>query len=74
MKKIIIICTSILLVIVLLIPIPMYLDDGGTIVYNAILYRVDIVHRMVPETIAEDGYLKGTIVKILGIEIYNNVK
>ena len=52
----------------------MHLEDGGTIVYNAILYQVEDVHRIGAEDTAEDEYLEGTIVKILGIEVYNNVE
>ena len=74
MKKKIIIGISILLAIVCLIPIRMPLVDGGTVVYNAILYQVEDVHRIGAEDTAEDEYLEGTIVKILGIEVYNDVK
>lgn len=48
MKGKAIIGVSILLAIILLIPIPMRLKDGGTVVYNAILYRVEDVHRLAP--------------------------
>lgn len=74
MKKKVIIGICILLAIVLLVPIPMYLKDGGTVVYNAVLYRVEKVHRI--DTVSTEGidYLEGTIVKILGIEVYNDVK
>ena len=75
MKKKIIISICILLAIVCLIPIRMHLDDGGTVVYNAILYQVEDVHRMIgTQDTAEDKYLEGTIVKILGIEVYNDVE
>ena len=52
----------------------MHLEDGGTVVYKAILYEVEDVHRIGAEDTAEDEYLEGTIVKILGIEIYNDVE
>jgi len=74
MKKKVIIGICVLLAIVLLIPIPMRLKDGGTVAYNAILYRVEDVHRIDPEATSADDYLEGTIVKILGIEVYNNVE
>jgi len=74
MKKKVIIGICILLAIVLLIPIPMRLKDGGTVAYNAILYRVEDVHRIDPEATSADDYLEGTIVKILGIEVYNDVE
>ena len=74
MKKKVIIGLCILLVIILLIPIPMRLKDGGTVVYNAILYQVEDVRRIDPESTSEDDYLEGTIIKILGIEVYNDVE
>ena len=74
MKKKVIIGICILLAIVLLVPIPMRLKDGGTVAYNAILYRVEDVHRIDPEATSADDYLEGTIVKILGIEVHNDVE
>ena len=74
MKKKIIIGICILLLIVCLIPTRMHLEDGGTVVYNAILYQVEDVHRIGAEDTAEDEYLEGTIVKIFGIEVYNDVE
>lgn len=74
MKKKVIIGICILLAIILLIPIPMRLKDGGTVAYNAVLYRVEDVHRIDPEATSADDYLEGTIVKILGIEVYNDVE
>lgn len=74
MKKKVIIGICILLAIVLLIPIPMHLKDGGTVVYNAILYRVEKVHRIDTVSSEKINYLEGTIVKIFGIEVYNDVK
>lgn len=71
MKKIIIgIC---ILLAILLIPIPIRLKDGGTVKYFAVLYQVEDVHRINPEATTRD-YLEGTIVKILGIEVYNDVE
>ena len=72
MKKIIIISVCVLLALILLIPIPLRLKDGGTVVYQAVLYRVENVHRL--DHNAEDGYTDGLVVKILGFEIYNNVE
>lgn len=74
MKKKVIIGVCILLAVILLIPIPMHLKDGGTIAYNAILYRIEKVHRINPEAVIEDDYIEGTIVRIIGIEVYNDVE
>ncbi len=70
-KKMIIILCVIVAVLVLLVPIPMHLKDGGSVKYSALLYSVTDVHRMNPVT---DGYEDGTIIKILGFEVYNNVQ
>ncbi len=74
MKKKVMIGICVLLAIVLLIPIPMRLKDGGTVVYNAVLYQVEDVHRLGAVDTAEDEYLKGMIVRILGMEVYNRVE
>ena len=64
----------VLLAIVLLVPIPMRLKDGGTVVYHAVLYQVEDVHRLCAVDTAGDEYLEGMIVRILGIEVYNSVE
>ena len=74
MRKKIMIAVLILLAILLLTPIPMRLKDGGTVVYNATLYRIENVHRLNPEGTSDKAYLDGMIVKILGVEVYNNVE
>jgi len=72
MKKKIIMAICIFVVIALLIPIPMRMKDGGTVKYQAVLYSVSDVHRLAPS--AESGYEDGIIVKILGMQVFNNVK
>lgn len=74
MKKKIAAGLCVLLVLALLIPIPMTLKDGGTKVYQAVLYRVEFVHRLVPYYEAQIEYQTGLVVKILGMEVFNNVK
>ena len=74
MKKKVMIGICVLLAIVLLVPIPMRLKDGGTVVYHAVLYQVEEVHRLGAVDTAEDEYLEGMIVRILGMEIYNSVE
>ena len=54
-----------------LLPIPSTLKDGGTKVYQALLYRVELVHRLGPEGGPE--FLTGTVVRILGLEVFNSV-
>lgn len=72
MKKAIIIIVAVVIMAILLIPVPLHLKDGGTVVYQAILYSVSDVHSLNPDK--PDGYDDGTIIKILGFEIYNNVE
>ena len=74
MKKKVMIGICVLLAIVLLVPIPMRLKDGGTVVYHAVLYQAEDVHRIGAVDTAEDEYLEGMIVRILGMEVYNSVE
>ena len=73
MKKRNVAIVCILLVIILLIPIPLRLKDGGTVVYKALAYSVSRVHRLVSVK-AEKEYEEGIIIKVLGIEVYNDVE
>lgn len=74
MKKKVMIGICVLLAIVLLVPIPMRLKDGGTVVYHAVLYQVEDAHRLGAVDTAGDEYLEGMIVRILGMEVYNSVE
>lgn len=65
---------GVLLLIALLIPIPNRLKDGGTVSYHAALYHVERVHRLNPDQNSGPEYLEGTVIKILGFEVFNNVK
>ena len=73
MKKRNVAIVCILLVIILLIPIPLRLKDGGTVEYKALVYRVLKVHRLVPIESGKE-YEEGIIIKVLGIEVYNNIE
>ena len=77
MKKRLITIGIIIILLVLLIPIPTHLKDGGSIKYNALTYQITKVHSL--KTIFEEEtsgkkYNEGIIIKILGFEIFNNVK
>ena len=74
MKKKVMIGICVLLATVLLVPIPMRLKAGGTVVSHAVLYQVEDVHRLAAVDTAEDEYLEGMIVRILGMEVYNSVE
>ncbi len=71
-KKLALIVTGILL-LACLFPMPNHLKDGGTVEYRALLYTVSRVRRL-NDLDAERSYQEGTIVKVLGIELYNNVE
>ena len=72
MKKIIIITICVLLAIILLVPIPLRLKDGGTVVYQAVLYSIEDVHRL--DHNSESGYIEGIVINILGFEVYSSIE
>lgn len=69
-KKVIIVVCLVIVALILFVPIPMRLKDGGSVKYSALLYSVTDVHRM---SSAMEGYEEGTIIEVLGLEVYNNV-
>ena len=73
MKKILIMIIAVLLAAALLIPVPMHMEDGGTVVYQAILYSVSDVHRLNLDEETDAPYQEGIIIEILGFEVYHNV-
>ncbi|MDE5802398.1 MAG: hypothetical protein K2I22_05710 [Lachnospiraceae bacterium] len=68
-KKIIKIAAIIIILLILLFPITVRYKDGGTVGYQALLYQVYDVHSMR----MTEGYDEGTIINILGFEVFNNV-
>ncbi len=70
MKKKVIVVVIVIILLILLVPIPMYLKDGGTVEYKALTYKISKVHRLANALVYEEGI----IIEILGMEIYNNVK
>ena len=75
MKNIIIII-GVLLIFTVLIPFPSQMRDGGTVHYNAVLYDIYDMHRINPldPSTSETEVVEGIIVKVLGVEIFNNTK
>lgn len=73
-KNTIIILTVAVILLLLCIPIPLHQNDGGTVLYRAGLYSVEQRHRMIDVTTEGVTYQDGTIVKILGFTVYNNVE
>ena len=78
-KKIFIIVAIVILSLILLIPRPIRYKDGGTVDYHAILYSVTKSKKLTPIDWydfppKEKSTEHGTIVRILGIEVYNSVE
>lgn len=73
MKKKIILIVAIFVGIILLFPIPMFLNDGGSIEYKALLYKVTKYHKLAPVE-SEIGYIDGIGIEILGVEIFNSTE
>ncbi len=73
-----VITVLVILFVLMLIPIPLRLKDGGTVTYQAVLYSVSNVKRIGTEHEYGCDYIEyrdvGTVVKILGIEVFNNVQ
>ena len=69
-KKKLIIIGIILAILILLVPIPMRLKDGGSVEYKALLYSITKVHRLNHKSIT--GYEDGIRIEILGMKIYDN--
>ncbi len=60
-----------IVILILLVPIPFELNDGGTIEWQSLIYKISIVHKLNTDSVT--GYEDGTIVEILGCKIYDNV-
>lgn len=75
MKKKWIKILCVVIALIMLVPIPMQLKDGGTVEYTAILYKVSDVHSLAHPEDVEKGqeFYEGIIIEILGFQIYNNV-
>ncbi len=71
MKKKVILFIVIIVALILLVPIPFKLKDGGTIEFKALLYTITKYHKLDIES--EAGFQDGLGIKILGMEVYNNL-
>lgn len=58
----------------LLFPRRNALNDGGTIEYKAVVYKVSKVHRYKIDGKYNNNFENGIIIEVFGKEIYNNVK
>ena len=62
----------ILVALVLLVPIRGQFKDGGSVEYRAILYTVYKVHSLYGSPDTGMHFVEGTIVEILGHQVYND--
>ena len=71
-KKIVIISSLVLVIfLALIIPKVDVLNDGGTRIYKSCTYEITKVHKLKENSLNE--FYEGTIVKIFGNEVYNNL-
>lgn len=72
-NKVLIIVGIILLAVILLVPVPLRIKDGGSVEYKAVLYSVTDWHAMAgQDSNGKMTYVEGISIKILGIEIFDN--
>ena len=70
-KKIWIIIGILVVLVILLFPRVIALNDGGTKIYKSLIYEVTKVHKIKDDS--PNNYYEGTTIKIFGKEIYNNL-
>lgn len=81
-NKKVIVRLIIVVMLLLFVPIPLHLKDGGTVVYRAVLYKLTKYHKIAMDTtveteagtIVESGHHVGWGIEFLGMEIFNNTK
>ena len=81
-NKKVIVRLIIVVMLLLFVPIPLHLKDGGTVVYRAVLYKLSINQKIAMDTtveteagtIVESGHHVGWGIEFLGMEIFNNTK
>lgn len=73
MRKKITVTAVIVLLLIMLIPIKMECDDGGTVVYQAVLYGITERHSLDMED-GKYGYYIGTEVRVLLFDVYDDVE
>ncbi len=73
MKRLKWIIPLVIVLAILLVPIPMRMKDGGTVVYAAIAYQVTDYHRLTEED-GVYGYTEGCRVAVFGITVYEKTE
>ncbi len=74
MKKKIIIISIIVVALILLVPVPRYFNDGGSVEYRALLYSITKYHELVTDLEGNTGFKDGIGIEVLGMQIYNNTE
>lgn len=76
MKKKVLIGLIIIVLVILLFPRRNALNDGGTIEYKAVVYKVSKVYRykIDGKYNNNNNFENGIIIELFGKEIYNNVE
>lgn len=74
MKKKVLIGLIIIVLVILLFPSRNALNDGGTIEYKAVVYKVSKVYRYKIDGKYNNNFENGIIIELFGKEIYNNVE
>ena len=71
MKKVIL-ALVIIILLICIVPLPAKCKDGGSVLYDAILYDVYDVHSLYGNP--EDGmkFVEGFIIEIFGVQVFNN--
>ena len=72
MKRKLAVAAAVLIAMILLFPFRAEMDDGGSIRYGTPLYGITRLHSLNPQ--AEDGYLDGWRIEILGITVYDHAE
>ena len=71
-KLLIILVAVVIILMILLIPKVESLNDGGTKIYKALAYEVTKLHK-IKEASPNSEFVEGTMVKIFGKEVYNDI-
>ena len=74
MKKKIVIAIIVVVMLILFVPIPNHLKDGGTVEWKSLTYSISKVHSLYSVDGYPMGYKDGMIIKIFNMTVYNNTK
>jgi len=64
-KRVLAAVLAVIMLALMLIPIKLDYNDGGTVAYSAVLWQVELPHRIIVEENGQIGYLVGARVTLL---------